>query len=153
MTGMLATESMVDVLLAEHEELDQRISNIRQLWLDVDQSGDGPDFVAMAAELSKLRPMLAQHFEHEEENGFLNDAILQAPRLSRQADDLLAEHRSFLECVDRMTQRLSGRGEAYSSWRAVSVDLEAFVDTLHTHEQAENNLLQSAWFDDIGVGD
>ena len=153
MTEMLATQSDVEIPLAEHEELDRRISNVRQLWFEVDRLGAGPNFAAMAAELTTLRPILVQHFEHEEANGFMGDVLAQAPWLSEGADVLLAQHRAFLADVDRMVARLTQSGEAYASWHAVSVDLEDFADRLHAHERAENELLESAWCDDIGVGD
>ena len=47
--------------------------------------------------LGELEERLPRHFATEERAGFLSEAVNQAPRLSRRADELRAECRRFTE--------------------------------------------------------
>ena len=112
--------------------------------------------VQLANMLVQLRNQLAIHFSLEEAYGYFDEPVSAAPRLCRQADRLRRQHEELFEALRGIAQCASRAADDQSSieesTRIVSVYLQ-FHEQLGAHESAENELIQDAFNEDIGVGD
>ena len=106
--------------------------------------------------LWQLRDQLSMHFALEDAYGYFEDAIAEAPRLSEQAEMLRAQHSDlYLEMcdlVEEAEQLLYGRGPL-RVMTDLAIAFYAFHARFQEHETRENELIFSAFDDDIGVGD
>ena len=113
--------------------------------------------VAQLAEmLVQLRNQLAMHFSLEESYGYFDEPVSAAPHLCHQADRLRRQHEELFDVLRGIAQCASRAADDQSSieesTRLVSSYLR-FHEQLQTHESAENELIQDAFNEDIGVGD
>lgn len=145
------THSTVEAFLSEHRELLRQIVEMRALWFEVDQIGEGPRFADMSHTVRSLRTTLAEHFQNEECDGYLSSALQIAPRFTEKADELQGQHSKFLEMLDEFASRLDDCG--FECWDDVGKQVESFVSDLQQHETEENRIMQSAFNDDVGSGD
>ena len=116
-----------------------------------------PAPVAQLAEmLVELRNQLAIHFSLEEAYGYFDEPVSADPHLCRQADLLRRQHEELFEALRGIAQCASRAADDQSSieesTRIVSAYLR-FHEQLGAHESAENELIQDAFNEDIGVGD
>ena len=106
-------------------------------------------------QLWRLRDQLAMHFALEDAYGYFQDAILEAPRLSQQAERLHAEHDDLFlqvcELIEEAEKLLYG--EPGPKQTEIAVKFYQFHAQLQEHETRENELILEAFDDDIGVGD
>ena len=106
--------------------------------------------------LWQLRDQLSMHFALEDAYGYFEDAIAEAPRLSEQAEMLRNEHGDlYLEMCDLVEQ---GEQLLYDHlprryMTELAISFYAFHARFQEHETRENELIFSAFDDDIGVGD
>ena len=138
-------------LLAEHQELMQKIVDVRKFWHDVDELGQGPKCEELASRVAGIREHLSLHFEAEEKDGYLDPALSIAPRYAEEAALLRAEHATLLQSLDDLGKELQTGDSEH--WDAACKRLEAFVMTLEHHEHRENGIMQAAFNDDGGAGD
>ena len=110
-------------------------------------------FVGM---LEDLRDHLALHFALEEAYGYFDEPLQVDPRLSDQAKMLRSQHRQLYlavcELIDQAMLLHDGHNLNALARRLVDAYTD-FEGQLNCHEQAENDLIQQEWDDDIGVGD
>ena len=106
--------------------------------------------------LAAFRDQLATHFTLEESYGYFEDPIQVAPWLSNTANKLRKQHSSLYVEITRIVEL----GETYEyeeclrrHWRNLTQSFCAFDDKLDEHESAENQLIQEALLQDIGIGD
>ncbi|MHC4875545.1 MAG: hemerythrin domain-containing protein [Planctomycetota bacterium] len=146
-----AHESYLGNLLAEHQELMRKVTDLKSFWREVCELGIGPKCFELADRISDIREHLREHFDVEERDGYLGPALAVAPRYSEEADELRAQHVTFLQTLDSMASRLrTGDPEV---WNSICDEVEKFVDDLQTHEHLENDIVQAAFTDDTGAGD
>jgi len=138
-------------LLAEHQELLQKIRDLQQFWHEVDELGIGPKCQELADRVADIREHLQQHFDAEERDGHLGSALKMAPRFALEADELLAEHVTMLQTLDGLGGRLRAGGPEI--WNCVCSEIETFIRELEHHEHRENGILQAAFNDDCGAGE
>lgn len=100
---------------------------------------------AMQRGLDELRDMLVVHLEREERSGVLEAAAEEEPRFAPQIDALVAEHDDLRRSVGELCD---GCGE--SPWDELHARFVEFRVVLEEHEQAENEMLVSVYYDDIG---
>lgn len=110
-------------------------------------------FVGM---LEDLRDHLALHFSLEEAYGYFDEPLQVDPRLSERAKVLRAQHRELYlqscDLIDLAMQLHDGHNLRALAHQVVA-EYTKFDAQLNAHEQAENDLLQQEWDDDIGGGD
>jgi len=110
-------------------------------------------FVGM---LEDLRDHLALHFALEEAYGYFDEPLKVDPRLSSRAKRLRREHRELYlmvcDVIDRAMQLHDGNNLGALAQQLVA-EYADFDTRLNRHEQAENELIQQEWDDDIGCGD
>ena len=110
-------------------------------------------FVGM---LEDLRDHLALHFALEEAYGYFDEPLKVDPRLSSRAKILRSQHRELYlvacDLIDHAMQLHDGHNLRALARRLVA-EYADFDAQLNRHEQAENELIQQEWDDDIGVCD
>ena len=96
-------------LLAEHQELMEKIAELQKFWHEVDELGIGPKCQELADRLADIREHLQQHFDAEERDGYLGPALSMAPRFAQEADVLRDQHVTMLQTLDGLGGRLRTR--------------------------------------------
>ena len=103
-----------------------------------------------------IRDQLGLHFTLEDAYGYFRDALEENPRLCSEATRLHAQHDILFEelCLicDVAECILYSESGAETPQNLVRRFIE-FYNRLAAHEHAENELILSAFDDDIGVGD
>ena len=127
----------------EHEELRALIGAIHKSLAERSSRA-----TIVSKQLNTLCDKLECHFRMEEEGGFFSQITDQAPRLSNQADKLCEEHGMMLEEA-RVIANKAIRGE----WLDVQQAFHEFSKRLMHHEGEENEMLQKAYWEDIGPAD
>ena len=106
--------------------------------------------------LSDLLDKLALHFTLEEAFGYFDDPVYVSAAFSRRVDDLRNQHRvlyaKLCRIVDESDAMLRRRKLAALT-TIVPIQFERFARELLAHEEAEMELTQDGWCDDLGVGD
>ncbi|MBI1314624.1 hypothetical protein GC176_25305 [bacterium] len=151
MIGTATQNAYLGNLLAEHQELMQKISELRQFWLEVCELGMGPKCFELADRIASIREHLQEHFDAEEQGGYLGPALRLAPQFADEAEVLRAQHAEFLTRLDSMGTRL--RTGDHEVWNCMCGEVDAFVADLLKHEHHENAIVQAAFNEDNGAGD
>ena len=102
---------------------------------------------------TRLAEILETHFRHEEQGGYLKEALRRAPHLITRTDALLEQHQSLSEQVETLRLLAHSGVESPAWWSRVESDFQKFASQLLNHEHAENNVIQEAFTEDIGTGD
>ena len=95
--------------------------------------------------LDEFRRRLLEHLAYEEEKGLLDLAVAEEPRLARRFDRLRGQHRAFRMRMDALVEEARRPG-----WVSLHEGFVALRRDLLEHEKAENDLLHSAYLDDLG---
>ncbi len=103
--------------------------------------------------LSRLRDHLTEHFQQEEEGGFLEESLARLPRLAEEAKRVLAEHPGLLDEADRLIQQTSRGDIPAQGWTALCRDVDQFATRLLDHERRENRVVQQGYNEDLGLAD
>jgi len=107
--------------------------------------------------LGELRDQLAMHFALEEAFGYFEDAVAQAPRLCERAQILRDQHGELFmelcELVEEAEEAAFSYTPAYRWSHRLIVAFRRFEHRLRDHEHGENELILTAFDDDLGVGD
>jgi len=151
MTGSTRRDPRVSDLLAEHQELMQKITDICAFRGEVCELGVGPKCIEMADQVADIRRLLEHHFDVEEDGGYMRNVLAVAPQFTEQAMELCAQHAEFLQTLDDLEVRL--RTPESDVCITVCGDFDTFISDLQDHEHRENNLIQQAFNQDDGAGD
>lgn len=103
--------------------------------------------------LTELSDVLQAHFRKEEREGYFADIVQLAPRLSRQADALEAEHRTLLGQLSDLRDLFAAASEFAPVPFALRQAFADFVQACRDHEHRETELVQDAWLTELGGGD
>lgn len=109
----------------------------------------------MAALLGQLRDQLAIHFSLEEALGYLEDVIVESPRLCETAFKLRAEHETLYLAISSLAddaERLLMGGGPMAKPMLLK-RFRQFCNQLKEHELREDELIIESLYDDLGVGD
>ena len=137
-----------DAFATEHEGLDQSLSAFRELLTK------RKDARATVSTLAELSDRVMSHFDHEEQDdGFFENVIDQAPRLKKQATLLIEEHTLMANALTDLRRYVANDVPSETWWREVNARFEAFWRIFCRHERAEIDLVQEAFHDDIGEAD
>jgi hypothetical protein len=143
-------EAYVAGFKVEHREMHGVLRAVESAWRACEDGGwKEPDRCRLCEAMTALREHLGHHFAQEEAGGYLEEALLAAPRLATTADRLLAQHplllRKCCETVDKLRQ-----APADAALRRRM--REEFLDLrrkLLEHERGENALMQEAFHVDL----
>lgn len=102
--------------------------------------------------LAAFEHRLAVHLAHEEGTGHLAEALEAAPRYRNNARKLLAEHEELLLEMRRIRDLALEAGVSAEAWAEVHRACGDFAERLFAHDEAENEIMVSAFLDDLGEG-
>ena len=94
--------------------------------------------------------VIRAHFAMEERGGYLAEALARAPRFHRRAAALQREHHLLRKVSEGLTARSREAAECFEQWQRLREDFERFARDLQAHESQENEIVSSAFLDDLG---
>lgn len=159
---MVATTRTLFVNAAFLEEVKEDNIHLRDLLMAASKvlssnvMGTNINPRALADLFQEIRDQLATHFSLEEAFGYLEDAIITAPRLSETAFALRNEHSELYMAISDLADDAYACIRNRSSWHVIPQLLErfrSFCRQLKRHEADENELIMQALYDELGVGD
>jgi hypothetical protein len=105
-------------------------------------------------DLRDFQNRLLQHFDLEEDGGFMADLIAHTPRMAGQAATLEEEHEEIVRVLDGIVSDVK-RIASQSEWvdAGLRSRMDSFLMALKEHEAAECSLIQEVYYQDIGVAD
>ena len=141
-----ADPAIMGHLLAQHREL-------HDLLVDARAGLASQAYAAARERLVTLRDHLSQHFQQEEQGGFLEESLTRMPRLAADVRKVLADHPRLLAELDGSINCLSAEDIGRDAWRQAGHDFEAFASHLLAHERSENAVVQEGYNEDLGFVD
>lgn len=142
---MVGEEAMAfaKAFAAEHREMRQLVAELRDA---VNRNRHWSREVAREAvkAAEAMRVHLHHHFAQEEQGGYLEEALVMAPRFSEEAQVLLGQHAVMLEHIDRVVEETKGAVEDAELWPQVRLQVNDLLRKLAAHEGAENRIVQEA---------
>jgi len=144
---MSSTESLSSTAILEaHRAL--RFDLQRLLEAARSTPHDHPD--ALAAQLEATRTDLQDHFRFEEENGYMASILKMRPHLSREIQQMQAEHGTLLRSLNELISE--ARSAAILSY-GLREKVHDWVSSVQRHEHSENVLVQDAYNLDVAAED
>ncbi len=141
-------EDLCEQIQREHDELRELLGNVHQTLVNRSES------VANVAQvMGSLREHAITHFREEEEDGFFDQVISIAPRVTERANGIRDEHQQLAAEVDRLVEMTSGGDGSPAWWQQLNDAFHEFSKDLMHHESKENELLQEVYTEDIGSAD
>lgn len=143
-------------LRSHHSSLRRTIFNVLHVLDDTARhcaGDDGAPQADVAGALTLLRDLgrhLPMRFEKEERGGHLAEALAAAPRFSRRATGLMQQHADFSRRIDALVKEAEQAGRSRAAWGAVRDSFRELALDLLAHEQAESDIVESAFLDDLG---
>ena len=140
----------------DHDVLRERLAALDEAFGIAKQ--DGPPETRERAQvqalelLDELENRLSEHFEREEQGEFVANALRLAPRLSRRAEGLFAEHIVLTRRLRQIGKFVRGKGSIGVAWHATHAHYRRFLEDLREHERFESEVIQEALLDDLGGG-
>jgi hypothetical protein len=135
-----------------HSALHREIDDMKAWCHEAEEIGQ-PRFGQLGIRLQALRDHVAGHFAAEERGGYMSPVVSADPRFAVPAEELLAEHARILTRFDEVAAKLAQTPAGYTCWSEGQHDICSVLADLERHEHAENELWQSAFEVETGVGD
>lgn len=148
MSGTAGDHDLVRVRQSAHGEHMAAIDEVRAALAREDKTK-----ASIEAVFAKLCQLIENQFAREEEGGYLNAVVEQAPRLETRIDSLLADHQELLDQTEKLRLLIHSGVDLPSWWSCVENDFECLAAKLTEHHHAEIGVLQQAFDKDIGTGD
>ena len=145
-------------LSTQHAELRRQIKQLSSILESAALCSESRELArlkwkATSLLLADFEGELDEHFKNEEQDGYLAEALAAAPQLTRQAVALERQHADFRERSRALTRLGNGNGEIPDHWGYLRNRFDALGRDLLTHENAEGDLISTAFGVDIGAGD
>ena len=127
-------------LTHEHESLFSQVLALeRALALPPHERQD-----VFLATLRTLQERLKQHFQFEEQGGYMAHVLQQAPQLHRRVEELLAEHQHMTRDLEALVDWTTAKAKGGSVPADVGAPTRTWLLRVRAHEAAENQLVQEA---------
>lgn len=145
-------KNFASLCLMEHQIL-QHVKDALRITLGWETSAVGP-----ARKMSSVLftfHSLSRHLERvmtlEEEDGYMISVRELKPNLYDRAASLRSEHQEFRGTLHRLLPALeSTNPHDEAKFTEICGELEAFLTRIDRHDKQETELLQTAFYDDIG---
>jgi hypothetical protein len=101
--------------------------------------------------LRDFRLHVLKHIDLEEEGGFMHEILEEAPEVGNAVNKLELEHDQIVRAMDEILDRLrlmDCKNEAKLA--EVRSRVMKLITTIHDHEDAENELIQKAYYQVYG---
>ncbi len=133
-------------LLQVHREL---MGHLKKLNAVV-AGNDNLELPQLKAELEEVRAEVLEHFEFEEDGGYMAMVLSRKPQMKRTVDHLLEEHGQLSQNLEDI---LDSCNSADSVTQELTEKIHSWMDLLRHHESQENKLVQETFNIDTGTGD
>ncbi len=142
-------------IVEEHEALNRHIGELKLTIMEKVSTKDFPDWrIQFIGRLRDLKQKLTHHFQFEERGGFMDGVTHEAPQFSNKVKDLEIEHARILSDLDGVLTAFKALYVKDDlALENIFNQLSGIMTTLHQHEMAENELMQSAFYRDHGSPD
>lgn len=134
----------------EQRELDQHIGRIDRLFRE-HRVGSTNGALRLLEALDELSEHLGMMFALKENDGYLREAMENAPSLCGCADELKSDHQTiFMELghlIDQCDRDIQ-RHRWMASWKMAEMTFENFRQRLEAHQLGEADLLQKAFMEE-----
>jgi hypothetical protein len=143
-------EAYVAGFKAEHREMHGVLRNVEKAWRACEAGGwkEG-DRCQLCEAMTALREHLGHHFAQEEAGGYLEEALLAAPKLAPTADQLLAQHPMLLKNCCETVEKLRQAPADAAIRRRLRDEYLNLRRKLLEHERGENAVMQAAFHVDL----
>jgi len=131
----------------EHGSLLELLSRLEAATQPGTEGGTGP----LPALLREVQANLRRHFDFEEQDGYMSQALTDAPHLYNAAQELLAEHGRMAADLNALITFAAAAEGAVTP--TLQVQVRQWVLLVRRHEARENSLIQKACNQDIGADD
>lgn len=148
MTTNLIRIDAADLVQEDHMALRQRIQLVQQTFRRPDA---GP--TELWRELRALELELAEHFRHEESEGFFDSILDSAPEFAEQIAALQRQHERFRRDISSMKDVCRAATLDRQQFADLLSGFEFFVADFDGHEHAEFRLVQESVNRDLGAAD
>lgn len=133
---------------AEHREMRQRVTALRNA-VNRNRAWSRETAREAVEAVEAMRTHLHHHFAQEEAGGYLEQALVMAPRFSDEAQVLLAQHPVMLNHIDQVADVAQGALEDAELWPQLRLQVKDLLFKLAAHEGAENRIVQQAF--NVGI--
>ena len=141
--------SQHDETLSQHRRLRLVADRLRLLVMAPSEALPEPRMRSLfVAEVSHFADGLAAHFAHEEDGGYMRTVIVERPDLHETISALEGEHAELTRHISDVLAALERDAMAQ-----IGAELRGMLDRFEAHERKENQLIQSTFNTDLGVGD
>lgn len=125
----------------EHHRLRELVQAVKNMLSEIEfDANDRRGRRLVAARLQALRQELAGHFQLENEDGYLEEAVCRVPRLTRRVCYLREKHAPMLADLDQIIRDMDQGIEKDVHWR-----FDRFAHALWLLEAAENRVMAEAF--------
>jgi hypothetical protein len=106
--------------------------------------------ICVLNQLTATHGQITEHFQFEEQNGWMDEVRKQEPRLEHAIEGLREEHRELVQSLDTLIEELKAKEKLNEAGRHKIV---RWIERVRAHESRENELLEDAFEEDLGAGD
>ena len=139
---------LFELMQEEHKELTDLLAEIRTALSAENRTKNQVD-----DSMTRLCDLVEAHFSHEEQGGYMKEALERAPRYTTRAGALLDQHEALQDDIEKLRLLVHSGVESSAWWIRIQSDFHEFASRLLKHEHAETEVLQRAYTDDIGTSD
>lgn len=145
MTEQILT-AYVEIVRSEHRELQGLVHQVRRALAVAARANWREVTIAPLVEsLNNLKERMEDHFQKEEVDGYLDEALIQAPRFTHQAECLLTQHPQMLKQMDALFAEIPRCRQRPECWCKFKEQVQETLQEVLAHEAAENQILERAY--------
>src|SRR5262249_38925451 len=100
--------------------------------------------------LETLRGDLGKHFRFEEQNGYMQEVLAQAPQHERRVESLREEHDKLWQALAALLRQAKDAPALGEDFRQ---KVRGWIDQMRDHERRENLLVEEAFNTDVPAED
>ena len=143
----------LDATLDEHRGLMETVAALEQC-LDTPPDREGRWRETLLESLTQLTDTMRCHFSAEQDGALYQEIPERFPRFAQRLRALAAEHESILADAEAALKLgRDGTGDRIYEQRQLNARVQLLVATIRRHEAEENEIILSAHWDEVGVGD
>jgi len=137
---------IAEALSQAHEALGEDLEK-----LEAAVRPDSPENLAgLCARLGATLAHITEHFQFEEQNGYMEVVRKREPRLQREVGHLADQHRQLTQSLNAVIRQATTTATMNDVLRG---QVREWVENLRQHETHENELVQDAFNLDISAED
>lgn len=148
MTTRTRNQANCEQLLGEHAALCELVTTLYRVLAERHEPVGRVSHL-----LETLDERLDAHFVDEENSPMFEELVRRAPHMAEEAARLQADHANLRTRLKELRETVNGEPMTPQTWDVVEREFRAFHDQLFHHEARENELLQTAFGEDIGSKD